>query len=274
MDTGLLISILVAAAVEILFPLGLGLWIARRWRVPWKFFFYGVAIFLVFQELTRIPALSYLQPAVTSWLSSSPWAKYAWILFLALTAGLFEEGGRYLGYRFLWKNDDKTWPPALMYGAGHGGVESIVVVGLTMLLQAMSLVSIAQVDPATLTPEQALQFYQAKEAFALIPAWLPLLGALERLMAMAVQVSLSVLVLQVFTRGKGYWWWLALGYHTLVDLVTLLVGSWAGEVMPQSTAALVIEAAVVPFALFSLWLIWRLRPQEAANGPEAGPGVP
>jgi uncharacterized membrane protein YhfC len=261
MNTGLLVTMILAAAVEILFPLALGLWIARRWRVPWKFFLYGAIIFLVFQEFTRIPALSLLQPAIAGWLGSSPWAKYAWILFLALTAGLFEEGGRYLGYRFLWKNEDKTSPRALMYGAGHGGVESMVLVGLTMLLQVFNLVYIFQVDPASLPPDQALLVYQAKETVALMPGWLPLLGALERLMAMALQVSLSVMVLQVFTRGKGYWWWLALGYHALADLVAVLVGDWASTALPQGAAALVTEASVVPFALFSLWLIWRLWPR-------------
>lgn len=261
MNTGLLVSMLFAAAVEILFPLGLGLWIARRWRVPWKFFGYGALIFLAFQLLTRVPAVQIAQLLLAGTLQESPWYKYGWFILLALTAGLFEEGGRYLGYRYLWKKEEKNWPRALMYGAGHGGLESMLLVGGLTLLSVINAIVLFRLDPSALPPDQALAIHQARETIALTTWWLPLLGALERLMAMAVQVSLSVLVLQVFTRGQFRWWWIALGYHTLVDLVAVLVGDWLGSALPQWAAALIVEAALLPLALFSLWIIWRLRPR-------------
>jgi uncharacterized membrane protein YhfC len=208
-----------------------------------------------------VPAIQILQPLLASTLQQSPWYKYGWIVLLALTAGLFEEGGRYLGYRFLWKKEEKNWSRALMYGAGHGGLESMVLVGGLTILGAINAIVIFQIDPAMLPADQALAINQARETIALTAWWLPLLGALERLMAMAIQVALSVLVLQVFTRGQSYWWWIALGYHTLVDLVAVLVADGVSGTLPQWAAALVVEAAVLPFALFSLWLIWRLRPQ-------------
>jgi uncharacterized membrane protein YhfC len=252
-----------AAAIEILFPLGLALWIARRWRVSWKFFGYGALIFLVFQLLTRVPAVQILQPLLASTLQQSPWYKYGWFVLLALTAGLFEEGGRYLGYRFLWKKEGKNWSRALMYGAGHGGLESMVLVGGLTILGVINAVVIFQIDPAMLPADQAQLIYQAREMIALTTWWLPLLAMLERLMAMAIQVALSVLVLQVFTRSRFHWWWIALGYHALVDLVAVLVSDGVSGALPEWAAALVTEAAILPFALFSLWLIWRLRPRTA-----------
>ncbi|MBN1484572.1 MAG: YhfC family intramembrane metalloprotease [Chloroflexia bacterium] len=96
--------------------------------------------------------------------------------------------------------------------------------------------------------------------------WAPLLGALERLSVMAVQISLSVLVLQVFTRQRFFWWWLALGYHTLVDLSVLLQGR---------ISDLQLELLLLVPALFSLGIIYWLRPsekerEETAPAPEQG----
>jgi uncharacterized membrane protein YhfC len=236
-------------------------WFARRWRVPWRFFFYGALVWFVSQYITRLPILQVLGPTVANQLSQSVWYKYSWFLFLALSAGLFEEGGRYLGYRFFWKEQKKTWPQALMYGAGHGGLEAILLVGLPLALQLVSCIYAFQVDPATMAPDQALLIHQSREACSLTVWWVPLMGMLERLMSLAVHISLSVLVLQVFIRRKGYWWWLAVGYHALTNLVAIVLGDALTEVLSYEAAILITEAAVLPFALFSIWLIWRLRPR-------------
>jgi uncharacterized membrane protein YhfC len=42
-------------------------------------------------------------------------------LFLGLSAGVFEEGARYLTYRF-WAKEARTWGKGLMLGAGHGAL--------------------------------------------------------------------------------------------------------------------------------------------------------
>lgn len=265
MDTRLLVTLGLVAAVEILVPLGLAFWIARRWHVSWKFFGYGVAVFALFQLFTRIPALQIVQGLIAGTLQQSALYRYGWIVLAAFTAGLFEEGGRYLAYRFLWK-EDKTWSRALMYGVGHGGMECFYVAAL-VVLTLVNIVAIFQIDPATLPADQALLIHQARAEVALMSWWQPLLGGLERMMALAIQVSLSVLVLQVFTRRQGFWWWLALAYHTVVDLVAALMASGLSTVLSAETLALVIEAALLPLALFSLWIIWRLRPRE----PEVPP---
>jgi uncharacterized membrane protein YhfC len=263
MDAGLLSTIVIVVVVVVLAPILLGVWFARRWRVPWLVFFYGALVWAISQYFTRIPALQFLGPTAANLIDQSAWYKYGWFLFLALTAGLFEEGGRYLGYRFFWKKLDKTWPQALMYGAGHGWSEAVLLVGLPLAAQLVSCLYAFQTDPTTLAPDQALLVNQAREACTLTFWWVPLIAMLERLMALAVHISLSVLVLQVFTRGKGYWWWLAVGYHALTNLVAILVGDALTGVLSQEVAILLTEATILPFALFSLWLIWRLRPPAA-----------
>ncbi len=262
-------ALCVALAVEVLFPLGVALWLQRRLRVPWRYFGYGALVFFVFQIATRVPALQILQRRLKDVLAASPWALFAWIAFAALTAGLFEEGGRYLGFRILWKKEEaKGWPQALMYGAGHGGLESMLLVGGAVFLSLVQVIALSQMDlqSLSLTPEQMEQVRQAREAIAAATWWMPLLGAFERILAMTIQVSLSVLVVQVFVRGRFLWWWLALGYHFVVDLVTAVALQWGQKRLPVEAAFLAVEGIVVLFALLSGWIIYRLRPRPA---PEA-----
>lgn len=255
----------VAIAIEILLPLALALWLQRRYRVSWKVFGYGALVFLVFQVLTRVPAIQALQGRIQGRLESSPWNMVAWIAFAALTAGLFEEGGRYLGYRVLWKKgEERTWGQALMYGAGHGGLESMLLVGGMAVLSLISIINLMQGNTSgiPLTPDELAKISQARAEIAALPWWLPLIGALERILTMVIQVSLSVLVLQVFRRQRFWWWWLALGYHTLADLVVSLVAYGVSGRLPDSVAYLLVEASVLLFALLGVGIILWLRPKQ------------
>jgi uncharacterized membrane protein YhfC len=115
---------------------------------------------------------------------------------------------------------------------------------------------------AIFPPEQVALARQQVQDYWSMPGYLALFGALERLLTIPLQISLAVLVLQVFTRGKGYWLWLAVGYHAIVDMTAVLAGQRFG---PYRT-----EAFLVGFALLSLFIIFKLRQPEPAN-LEPGP---
>ena len=53
-------------------------------------------------------------------------------VFYGLSAGLFEEIARYLTYRF-WLKDSQNWKSGLMFGAGHGGIEAMILGALALL---------------------------------------------------------------------------------------------------------------------------------------------
>src|SRR5262245_11270656 len=122
----LVASYAVAVLVEVLAPLALALFLARHFRGGWRFCLLGALTFLVSQILTRIPALSLLQsrPGVQEALGDPVWF-WLFLLFLAFTAGLFEEGGRWLAFRWFVPDAERRWRTALMFGAGHGGLESV-----------------------------------------------------------------------------------------------------------------------------------------------------
>src|SRR5437868_2858479 len=116
-----LVSLCVTTAFVLLYPLVLAWEARRRLKVTWRYFLYGALIFFIFQVITRVPLVTWLQSMLAPQLKASVPLQFGWITALALTAGLFEEIGRYVGYRWLMRNDEKTWDKAIMYGIGHGG---------------------------------------------------------------------------------------------------------------------------------------------------------
>lgn len=89
-------------------PLVLGLIARRRLNVGWRYFWFGALIFLLFQLVTRVPIVQIIQTVIAPQLQASRPLLFVWLGFLALTAGLAEEIGRYVGYRWFMGREEKT----------------------------------------------------------------------------------------------------------------------------------------------------------------------
>jgi uncharacterized membrane protein YhfC len=254
-----------AVLAYMLIPIGLILIARARLKVGWKYALFGALIFFIFQIITRVPAIYVVQLLLAPTLKQSQVALYGFIFVAALTAGIFEEVGRYLGYRWFMGREEKTRAKAILYGLGHGGLESMVLIGgvaaLTLLNVWLIVSTQGGIVPAAQRPAAADEI----AAIVAEPLWLPLLGVWERLCAMTIHVALSIVVLQVFRRGSIKWLWLAIALHTLVDFVSLLLV----QALPLSTIPkdLIVEGVIGLFALGAVWLIFHLRdrPEDAAR---------
>ena len=78
------------------------------------------------------------------------------------------------------------------------------------------------------------------------------MGFIERIFAIVLHVSLSIMVLYAIANKKPLWFWLALLWHAFVDAVAVYAVQKAG--------ILAVEGIVAIFALLSLWIVFRLRP--------------
>lgn len=153
-SSALLVMAIVAAIFVIAFPFILGSIAHKKLTVGWKYFWFGALIFLVFQLLTRLPLAAVLQNTVlASLLRTSTAFTWTWLVILAVTAGLFEEVGRYVGYRLFMRREPKTWSKAMMFGLGHEGLESIVLVGgqIVLTLLSIAILSAINVNSSTIT---------------------------------------------------------------------------------------------------------------------------
>jgi len=255
-NTGWFIGAVVSAVFVIVYPIVLAILANRRLKVSWRYFGYGALIFFLFQIITRVPLVIFIQRAIAPQLQASLPLRITWYIVLALTAGLFEEIGRYIGYRWLMRREEKTWSKAVMYGIGHGGLESMLLVGGQLLLALFNIVLISFAGFRILSTAQRIGVIEQFAAINGMPAWTALLGGWERVWTMPFHIAMSVLVLQVFRRQNMLWLWLAVLLHTILDAFAVLLPEWLG---PEVNTSLTVEGVVTIFGLGALWIIWRLR---------------
>ncbi len=89
-------------------------------------FFLGSICFIVSQPLLRFPILNYLQSTTKFILFYRLNPLLAGIL-IAFSAGIFEEGFRFLFRRFLIKPVNLNISDPIMFGLGHGIAEALII---------------------------------------------------------------------------------------------------------------------------------------------------
>ena len=186
-------------------------------------FFVGAAVMLVFALILEsgVHRLVFGSAAGEKILGS-PWL-YA--LYGGLMAALFEETGRFAAFKTVLKKNRNKDVNALMYGAGHGGFESAALMGTTAINNVVYSIMIntgqAETLKQTMSGEVLAQFENAIRTLLKTPSYEFLMGGIERIFAIALQISLSVLVwFAVKKKGKGYLFPLAIFIHFFVDAVT------------------------------------------------------
>ncbi len=235
-------------------PLFLGVYLFRKYNAEWRLFGLGALTFIV-SQVFHIPFNAWVLNPRMDRLGLEldvPVHLAVIALLLGLSAGIFEEVSRYLAYRFWLKKDtDRTWSGALMLGAGHGGIESIllgilVVYGFLQLyaLKDANLEALVSSDQLDITRLQVSMFWSA-------PWYATILGAVERAATLCFHLSASVLVLQVFRRRNIVWLFLAIGWHTLLNAVAVFAS--------QTWNIYLTEVIIVGAGILGLGIIFLLR---------------
>ena len=236
-------------------PVGLAIYLTSRWKLGGRIWWIGAATFIL-SQVGHIPfnwAVGKLlnQTAMVSWDQTAQLIFNA--IFLGLSAGIFEEGARFLFMRW-WAKDTRSWRKGVLFGAGHGGAEAIIVGALT-LYAFLQLVAIRNMDLSKLfTANQIALAQQQVQAYWSMPWYSSLLGALERLLAMTCQIALAVMVMQVFIRKNIGWLFAAIGYHALIDGSAVISQKFF---IPAG-----VEGVVSLFAILGLVIIFLLRQPE------------
>jgi len=231
-----------AAGVCLIGPILAALWWHRRTGAPLAAFGAGALVFLISQVILRLP----WQIALGRWVQEHPKWLIFFLLFSSLTAGLFEETGRWAGYRYLLRKE-RSLRIGVMFGLGHGALEAILLAGLPL---ASLLVTWVMASRGELPSGPALE--AARQQTAALDTSKVLLAALERASVMAAHVGLSLIVLQVWMQGGMRWLVLAVALHFAVNAVAALL------VLALHLSPVVGELVLVVLALAVLATGWRL----------------
>ena len=216
----------------------------------------GALGFFIPQMLIRLPTLALLSPQLAKFAVFSP---LLYALTLAVTAGLFELAGRILAARVM--SSRLTPKRALAAGLGHGGIEAMVIIGISYINNLVYIVMIqagtfdALLAQNAATPEVVAQLEKVRTALLTTSPAMFLLAGYERLLTMVCQAAMSVMVCYGMASGKpGKYILLCLGLHTLLDC-TAGISLYIGKGLTLTTGYCIIYTILTAAAILSILIL-------------------
>lgn len=207
------ISIVIALLVIIGLPIIAGYWLKDKLGVSWRTITFGVLGYFIVQVLVSL-IFSGLTSVIPDWNVAAAGDNFrpSQILtnvFLGVIIGVLIRWG---GMKFL---KIENLEDAYGLGVGYAGAESIMLVGLPLLMTFITMLTNINIDPRTsaLEPEMIAQI---EELWAL-EFFIPLATALERITAFIMHISVTLLIFQVFKRNQPAWLGAAVGLEMLIN---------------------------------------------------------
>lgn len=252
--------------------IGLGIYLTRKYKLGWRLYWIGAALFIIAQVF-HIPFNLLVDRLFRNGVLPSVPEEYQLLfsaVFLGLSAALFEEITRYFGFRW-WAKDARSWAKGLLFGSGWGGMEAVLFFAIPLLLNYVIFLALRTQDLSGMVPsEQLAPLQEGLKIFWGVAWYDSLLGAIERTLVIPIQIVFTILVLQVFIRRQIRWLWFAIILHALLDAVVVIgVRTWG---------VYITEALFLFFSLFSLGMIFVLRSDEPEESeqedyPEDSPQI-
>ncbi|OLA12030.1 MAG: hypothetical protein BHW16_07335 [Coprococcus sp. CAG:131-related_45_246] len=236
---GMVISLLLSVGL----PIFLCIFIYKKTKAWVPAFFIGCGIFVGFAMILEQICHTIVLTVTGSVIRDNIWL-YA--IYGGLAAALFEECGRWIAMTFCLKKH-LTRENALMYGAGHGGIEAFLILGMSsmsnLLTAAMINGGLMEKTMTALEPAQQEVTYHQLSVLWTTPAYQFYLAPVERISAIALQIA-------AVKTGRKLQLAAAFGLHFAVDFLTVICASmiptWALEL------GLLVVVAVICAAVYKL----------------------
>ena len=267
-STASMIAIIITLFVTLIAPVIV--WIIygvkNKGKGVWKAFVLGAAGFVLLQMIIRMPILNIVSliPGFGTFV-----AEYyvVYCLILAITAALFEVVARFGVAKILQKKIN--YEQGVAAGLGHGGIEAILIVGMTYINNllyaiminsgtfAQTIEAVAATD-TTGTAEAQLLAIQASLVEA--PSYLFYLAGYERVLTVIFHTAMSLLVCYLVYKKKAVLGVsIAFVAHFLVDFIAPLINGLAtpylGSVISEGAAYVIIYSFLTVVAIASFVVI-------------------
>ena len=261
-----IVCMAISCAVSFCLPVILLLYFRKKKGADFLPFFIGCAVMLVFALI--------LEAAVHTVVLATPAGAFIqdhlWLyaLYGGFMAGLFEESGRFIAFKTALRKKQNNDANALMYGAGHGGMEAFIILGITSINNILYSVLVntgrTSVLTGPLSGEMLTQAEGAVQALITTPSWHFLLGSVERILAIIVQISFSVLVwFAAKEKKRVYLYPIAILLHLIVDAAAAILAG-------KNVSLVLVEALIAAFAVISVLIAgktWELHAAAPGTHP-------
>lgn len=247
---GMIISMLIAIGL----PVFLMLFVRKKEKAQINFFFIGAAVFVLAALFLEQSCHALVFSVAGDVLKGNV---FLYALYAGLAAAVFEETGRLIAMNIFSKRQKVRLNDAnaFMYGIGHGGAESILLVGITCINNLTTSVminngSIETTLKALDAKTQSTVLDSIKALWTTAPYEFYLAGV-ERIFAIAIQIALSMLMYTAIRYGKKWLIALAFEIHFMVDFVTVLAGNFLDDIVMELLIG--ILAAMISYATYRIW---------------------
>lgn len=269
-SNGTIVTMCITLFISMILPIILLM--VYAWKNPKqgvvKAWFLGAAGFFVTQMIIRVPLLSLLS-AIPGFMTFVENYYLIYAILLAFTAGLFELAGRYGVAKILCKN--LTYKQSVAAGLGHGGIEAILLIGVTYISNLLYVVMInTGAINGVIAQTEAMGVEVGAEVYTLVdtlintPAPMYLLGGYERILTMIAHTAMSLIVCYfVWKKQDMKGLIICLVIHTLLDGITGIVSGLAtpymGEVISQNTSYVICYIFLTAMAVVSVIIIRKIK---------------
>jgi uncharacterized membrane protein YhfC len=218
-----IIFMTVTIIICFLYPIAIYVYASKRYHTRLLPVVIGASIFILFGVILKAvgTGILLLIPGFKETADNIPVLK---AFIAAVLAGVFEETGRFVAFKLLnKKNKCEDIGTAFAYGAGHGGIEAIVIVGIAMLNSLLLAMTInfagANSMTAGLEGETLKSVVDGVNQLTQSNCLIFLTSGFERFVAMSFHVAASVLVfMAVMNKKRFYLYPLAIGLHTILNI--------------------------------------------------------
>ncbi|MBQ2100095.1 MAG: YhfC family intramembrane metalloprotease [Lachnospiraceae bacterium] len=228
--TSQMLLLVVGTVLFIAVPLIIAILWTKKKKEKFSTILVGAATFILFAILLEKPIQNILVFPTLMGLSEHAASKFInarpilWALIVGLFPGVFEETGRLVAFKTVLRKRQNR-ETSISHGIGHGGIEVILILGLTyvtyisyafMINSGTFGTMIEQM--ATQAPDQVSQGYAIAEQLATFSVGDLVVNIIERIFAFMYHTGASMLVFYACRDKKRFWLYpLAILLHAMID---------------------------------------------------------
>lgn len=237
---GMFFSLIISVGM----PIGLLVWWKKKTDASIRSFFIGCMIFIVFAMVIE-QAFHSIILALTGDLIQGNIILLG--IYGGLCAGAFEETGRYIAMKGLMKGSLNK-KNSIMYGIGHGGIEAILLIGMSYVSNlALAFAINGGKLPSSIDLSDA-KMYETISAIWTTPSWMFFMAGAERVSAIILHIVLSYMVYKAVKGKDMKWYFIAVLVHMAVDTGTVFIN----QVVPVYVTEILLWAVMVAL---TVWLV-------------------
>ena len=238
-----IIGMCFAFIVAVGLPIGLMIYAFLKLKADMLWFGIGAATFIIFalvlEQCLHVVMIKQFGETLTGNLLVKA-------VYGGLAAGVFEEMGRFTSMN-LFKKKGLNKLNALMYGIGHGGIEAIIIVGLSSISNLITSIMIntgtfepmlASLDAST--KEQTMQQVSLLWTASSLDFYL---AGVERVVAITLHICLSYIVYKAVKGKKLQLLFLAIALHAGLDFITVLLAGYVSSLVLE--LVLIVLVAII-----------------------------